>query len=227
MSARFAWATAWPSSPAQRACMAALLAACALLAGCDRTEPAAAVPAAAELTGDVAFEATGYYCGMLLADHAGPKGQIHLAQRAKPLWFSSVRDTIAFTRLPEEPRDISAIYVNDMGRARDWEHPEAGTWIDATKAWYVIESDRRGGMGAPEAIPFGERSAADAFRQAHGGKVLRLKEIPDAYVLGPVDLQPAGKGTPTQGDPAEHSSTHSSAPPAPAAAAAAPGATRP
>ena len=46
MSARFAWATAWPSSPAQRACMAALLAACALLAGCDRTEPAAAVPAA-------------------------------------------------------------------------------------------------------------------------------------------------------------------------------------
>lgn len=225
MSARFAWATARPSSPAQRACMAALLAACALLAGCDRTEPAAAVPAAAELTGDVAFEATGYYCGMLLADHAGPKGQIHLAQRDKPLWFSSVRDTIAFTRLPEEPRDISAIYVNDMGRARDWEHPEAGTWINASTAWYVIDSDRRGGMGAPEAIPFGERAAADAFRQAHGGKVLRLKEIPDAYVLGPVDLKPASGGASAPAGDADHSPTHSRVPPAPAAPAS--GAARP
>ncbi|MBS0303269.1 MAG: nitrous oxide reductase accessory protein NosL [Proteobacteria bacterium] len=205
--------------------MAALLAACALLAGCDRTEPAAAVPAAAELTGDVAFEATGYYCGMLLADHAGPKGQIHLAQRDKPLWFSSVRDTIAFTRLPEEPRDISAIYVNDMGRARDWEHPEAGTWINASTAWYVIDSDRRGGMGAPEAIPFGERAAADAFRQAHGGKVLRLKEIPDAYVLGPVDLKPASGGASAPDGHADHSPTHSRVPPAPAAPAS--GAARP
>ena len=45
------------------------------------------------------------------------------------------------------------MYVNDMGVAR-WEAPEPGTWIDANGAWYVIGSDRMGGMGVPEAVPF-------------------------------------------------------------------------
>ena len=80
-------------------------------------------------------------------------------------------------------------------------------------------------MGAPEAIPFGERAAADAFRQAHGGKVLRLKEIPDAYVLGPVDLKPASGGASAPDGHADHSPTHSRVPPAPAAPAS--GAARP
>ena len=133
-------------------------------------------------------EATGHYCGMLVAAHEGPKGQIHLASRAQPVWFSSVRDTIAFTRLPEEPRDIVAIYVNDMARAKIWEQPEAGAWVDARVAWFVIESAMRGGMGAPEAVPFSAPDAANAFRIRHGGRVVRLDGIPDAYVLGPVDL---------------------------------------
>ena len=155
-----------------------------LLAACD-AEPEAVVPAApVEVTAD----ATGRYCGMLLADHEGPKGQVHLAGSEEPLWFSSVRDTIAFTRLPEESKDIAAIYVNDMGAAQNWAQPEPGTWTPAGDAWFVIESSRRGGMGAPEAVPFSDEAAADAFRTAHGGKLVRFDDIPEDYVLGPVDL---------------------------------------
>ena len=172
------------SMPARSRAFAALLLAALFASGCDREQQPAAPPAPVE----VHAEATGHYCGMLVAAHEGPKGQIHLASRAQPVWFTSVRDTIAFTRLPEEPRDIAAIYVNDMARSRHYEQPDAGAWVDARQAWFVVESEMRGGMGAPEAVPFSDAQAAEAFRARHGGRVLRLADIPDAYVLGPVDL---------------------------------------
>ena len=164
-----------------------------LLAACD-AEPEAVAPI---LPVEVTDDATGRYCGMLLADHDGPKGQVHLAGSEEPLWFSSVRDTIAFTRLPEESKDIAAIYVNDMGEAQDWSQPEPGTWTEAREAWFVIDSDRRGGMGAPEAVPFSEQASAEAFQITHGGQIVRFDDIPHDYVLGPVELddQPAGHST--------------------------------
>ena len=172
----------------RRSALLAVLLAAALAGGCGRE---AASPAAPPPPAEVQADSTGHYCGMLLADHEGPKGQIHLASRKETVWFSSVRDTIAFTRQPDEPRDITAIYVNDMGRAKHWEQPEPGTWIDARQAWFVIDSERRGGMGAPEAVPFADAAAAEAFRARYQGRVVRLADIPDAYVLGPVDLSPA------------------------------------
>lgn len=174
---------------------AALAAAMAsTLTGCERAQPPAVAPPPQE----VQAESTGHYCGMLLVDHEGPKGQIHLASRAAPVWFSSVRDAIAFTRLPDEPRDITAIYVNDMARAKNWEQPEPGTWVDARQAWFVIGSERRGGMGAPEAVPFSDHAAAEAFRARYQGRVVRLADIPDAYVIGPVDLSPATSAAASQ-----------------------------
>ena len=155
-----------------------------LATACDRAAPAGPVPVAAEVPDD----ATGYYCGMLLSTHDGPKGQIHLESRDAPIWFSSVRDTIAFLRLPEEASDVAAVYVNDMGQARNWNQPEAGTWVDARNAWFVVESSMVGGMGAPEAVPFATEPAAEEFRASHGGRLVRLDDIPDDYVLGPVDL---------------------------------------
>jgi copper chaperone NosL len=156
-----------------------------LLAACDAEPEVVAPVVPVEVTG----EATGRYCGMLLADHEGPKGQIHLAGSEEPLWFSSVRDTIAFTRLPEESKDIAAIYVNDMGQAQNWQQPEPGTWTEARDAWFVIDSDRRGGMGAPEAVPFSQADAAEAFQAVHGGELVRFDDIPHDYVLGPVELE--------------------------------------
>ena len=150
-----------------------------VLAACDDAQQVAGPPPREPGPADV-----GNYCGMVLVEHPGPKAQIFLASRADPLWFTQVRDAIAFTRLPEEPRDITAIWVNDMGRATNWDAPEAGAWAEARSAWFVIGSGRAGGMGAAEAVPFGTEPPARAFAAAHGGSVVRLDGIPDDYVLG-------------------------------------------
>lgn len=140
----------------------------------------AAKPPPASLSDD----AVGYYCGMLLGEHAGPKGQIRLASRAEPLWFSSARDAIAFTRMPLEPKDVTAFYVSDMGRAPSWQAPGADNWIAGEEAWFVIGSGREGGMGSDEAVPFASAEAAQDFAGRQGGRVVRLDDIPDSYVLG-------------------------------------------
>ncbi|MEM7224322.1 MAG: nitrous oxide reductase accessory protein NosL [Pseudomonadota bacterium] len=155
-----------------------LLAAGLLLAACGDSEQQAAKPAPQELT----REAIGYYCNMIVADHHGPKAQLFLRGTAEPIWFSSVRDAVAFTMLPDEPKAIAAIYVNDMGRAT-WATPEAGTWIEATGAHYVIHSDRRGGMGAREAVPFAARADAEDFVAARGGHIVAFTELPEDYIL--------------------------------------------
>jgi copper chaperone NosL len=171
-----------------------------VLAACSGSgEKQAAAPPPAQITAD----ATGRYCGMLLAEHGGPKGQIRLKSSAEPVWFSSVRDTIAFMRLPEEPDDIAAIYVNDMSGEPDWSTASPGPWIDARQGWFVIGSGRSGGMGAPEAVPFGTELAARAFAAEHGGEVLRLDAVPTDYVLGPTEAAPAG-AAPSGTDPSGH-----------------------
>ena len=175
----------------RRSLPGACLLAAVLAAGCeDGTIDARTRPPPAELAGD----AVGYYCNMIVMNHPGPKGQIFLAGREKPLWFASVRDAVAFTRLPEEPKSVIAIYVNDMGRT-NWgrtsrDRPEPGAWTDARSAWYVVGSPMRGGMGAPEAVPFAEREAAERFARERGGRVLAFDAIPDEAVLGAAGQTP-------------------------------------
>jgi len=155
--------------------------------GCGEDETA--TPEAQALTRD----AVGYFCNMIVADHRGPKGQVFLKSRAEPLWFSSVRDAIAFTLLPGEPKDIAAIYVSDLSRA-SWDAPEPDTWMDARAAWYVIDSTRMGGMGAPEVVPFSDLVAAETFAAEFGGRVAPFEDIPHDFILGgvetPGDMEP-------------------------------------
>ncbi|GGE81882.1 NosL copper chaperone [Stappia taiwanensis] len=175
--------------------LAALIAALGLgLAGCQE-ETVAEKPQPVALT----TEAAGHYCQMTVLEHGGPKAQIHLAGNPFPLWFTQVRDAVAFTRLPEEPKDYVAIYVNDMAKAETWENPGEGNWIDADDAWFVIGSRTRGGMGAPEAIPFGTEADADAFAAENGGAIMRFDAIPTDYVLAPVASEGSAAGmTPPQ-----------------------------
>jgi len=153
-----------------------VLPAIAFTTACEKNQAVEAPPAQT-----LTREATGYYCLMTVVNHHGPKGQIFLTDKAQPLWFTSVRDTIAFTLSPEEPKNIAAIYVNDMSNA-DWDNPGEKNWIDARKAWYVLDSKLSGGMGAPETVPFSTEAAAQAFTDKHGGKVYRFDTIPPAYV---------------------------------------------
>nr|WP_264185804.1 nitrous oxide reductase accessory protein NosL [Roseicella aerolata] len=150
------------------------------MAGCDEADQATEAPPPVALT----REAMGHFCGMTLVEHPGPKGQILLRGNARPVWFSSARDAIAFTLLDEESKAIRAIYVSDMAKAQTWEDPGATNWVEARQAWFVLGSDRRGGMGAEEAVPFSDQTAAERFAAAHGGRVLRLTEVPRDWVLG-------------------------------------------
>lgn len=154
-----------------------------LLAACR--EETARLPDAVPLTAD----ALGHYCQMNLLEHPGPKAQVHLdGLPGAPLFFSQVRDAVAYARMPEQSHAIIGIYVNDMGAAPSWEDTGAGNWIAADAAHYVVGSRRSGGMGAPELVPFADPHKAAAFAAEHGGRVMELSAIPDADVLTPVDL---------------------------------------
>ncbi|HEX2727464.1 MAG TPA: nitrous oxide reductase accessory protein NosL, partial [Beijerinckiaceae bacterium] len=155
------------------------VAAALALAACNDTKTAQ-TPPPHELT----TTAIGHYCGMNLMEHAGPKAQIILASRREPIWFSSARDAFSFTLLPEEPRDISAIYVSDMGRAASWEEPGTTNWVEAKRAAFVIGSNKKGGMGADETVPFADQAAAHKFAAENGGRVVGFSEVPREYVLG-------------------------------------------
>ena len=120
---------------------------------------------------------------MALADPRGPKGQIFIKGRPAPVWFSSIKQVFAYTLLPEEPKAIAAIYVNDMATARADGVPDPAAWIDARQAFYVIEGRFVGGMGAEDAMPFSLRDRAEAFAQAHGGRVVAYADVPEAYVF--------------------------------------------
>lgn len=148
-----------------------------ILIACEKDQ-SVDVPQAQKLT----REANGYYCLMTVLNHSGPKGQIILTDKSQALWFTSVRDTISFTLSPEEPKNIAAIYVNDMTEA-EWKNPGEDNWIDARSAWYVLGSDRQGGMGAPEAVPFSTQEKAKLFAKKQGGVVYAFASIPEKYII--------------------------------------------
>lgn len=147
-----------------------------LLGACEKS-PVVEVPSAKTLTG----EASGYYCLMTVVNHKGPKAQIILTDN-KVLWFTSVRDMIYFTLSPEEPKNIAAMYVNDMSEA-NWGNPGADNWIDAKDAFYVLGSDLSGGMGAAETVPFSTKENAEIFIGEHAGTVYTFDLIPKEYVV--------------------------------------------
>jgi copper chaperone NosL len=149
-------------------------------------EATTGMPAPQEITDQAVAE----FCGMSLTEHPGPKAQILLKGAATPHWFASVHDAFAYTMLLERPKDIAAIYVNDMGKVKDWDRPDPGTWIDAQQAVFVIESRRRGGMEENEAVPFSDREAAGTFVNRHGGRLVSFAEMPRSYVLTDGDVGP-------------------------------------
>jgi copper chaperone NosL len=107
-------------------------------------------------------ETLGHFCQMNLLEHPGPKAQVHLeGMPGTPLFFSQVRNAIAYARLPQHSHPNLAIQVNDMGApGATWKVPGQGNWIEADDAFVVLGSAREGGMGAPKAVPFGTCDAA-------------------------------------------------------------------
>jgi len=142
-----------------------------ILSACEKS--AAPIPPAQNIAGDE----IGYFCRMLLVNHTGPKGQIHLTNQEDPLWFTSVRDTLAFTQLPGESKAIAAIYVNDLAHTPLDSSEPSPHWLDAKAAWFVMGSDAIGGMGMPELVPFASRQVAENFIEKHGGHLAQFDDI--------------------------------------------------
>lgn len=156
-----------------------------LIAGCGEDEAVVSVSPV-----QMSADAVGHYCQMNVLAHEGPKAQVHLRGNDQPLWFVQIRDAFAFDRMPEQPADVAAIFVSDMGApGATWDSPGADNWIPAASAFYVVGSAMRGGMGAPDFIPFGSREAAQAFASRHGGTVVAYAGITDEAVLAPVDVE--------------------------------------
>ncbi len=171
--------------------IAAFISGTIVLNGCSDQQ------ASIEMPGPIAMteEAIGHYCNMNIFEHTGPKAQIHLKNIEFPIWFSQVRDAVAYTRSPEETYESKAIYVHDMAKATSWEKPGDDAWLDIQKAYFVIGSKLNGGMGVPETIPFGSMQDAISFASSNGGKVVQLADIPDEYVLAPVEINPQPTGS--------------------------------
>ena len=160
------------SRPAIRRLLPILLG--ALLLGACNEPSAPAGPL--EIAGDTACALD----GMVLADFAGPKAQIHYDQ-GEPDFFCDTREMFSILLRPEQKKRIVAIYTQDMGKA-DWARPE-GHWLDARSAFYVVGSPRRGSMG-PTVPSFALEAAAHKFAEQYGGKVLPFAQV----TLDMVDL---------------------------------------
>jgi len=133
-------------------------------------------------------DALSHFCQMNVAEHGGPKGQIHLEGYPYPIFFAQVRDLVAYLKSPERDARIPAIYASDMGVAPSWETPGIDNWIAADTAHFVVDAGVAGGMGAPEIVPFSSIEAAQDFIARYGGRTTPLQSIPDEAAIGAVDL---------------------------------------
>jgi copper chaperone NosL len=112
-------------------------------------------------------------CGMIPVEYPGPKAQTHYKNGDVDTFCVTPHMFMSYLQ-PERPRNIVAIYVNDMGKA-DWYHPK-GHWIDAKKAFYVYGGDKMGPMGEP-LVPFSALKDAEAYVKGHGGRIMKFDDI--------------------------------------------------
>lgn len=175
------------------------------LLACKQGVEPEAVPQAAQISD----ESTGHFCHMFLSEHDGPKSHLFLADQEEAIWFTEVNQLFAFKLLPEEPKNIVAMYVNDASGIQDWQDHSSNThWLAAESAYYVIESSFVGGMGSDDALPFKERATAEEYVAEHGGRVVTFDEMPESFVFQqPLQSQPHG-GQGSHSEPANKAHQH-------------------
>ncbi|WP_022940905.1 nitrous oxide reductase accessory protein NosL [Psychromonas hadalis] len=142
------------------------------IAGCNDTQSELQM-----LKQAVAIESSDecHLCGMLIINYPGPKGEVADKRSEQINKFCSTRDMFAFYLQPENKRQVTQLFVHDMSKM-PWDEPNDGHFIDATTAWFVIHSSKRGAMGQTLAS-FGKKEHAQAFKKEFGGTVYGFEEI--------------------------------------------------
>ncbi|MGF1477604.1 MAG: nitrous oxide reductase accessory protein NosL [Geminicoccaceae bacterium] len=128
-------------------------------------------------------EAVDQLCQMNVLEHDRPKAQVFLAGLDHPIWFTSVRDMLTFRKLPSETGDIQIAYVSDTAAGDSCRDSDPAAWVEAENAFLVIGFVRLGGMGVTEAVPFAEKSNAEAFVKRLGGEVAMIGEIGEDWLF--------------------------------------------
>lgn len=121
-----------------------------------------------------------HLCGMLISNFPGPKGELFRngvteADGNVVKKFCSTRDMFSFYLDPENTRNVTSILVHDMSKA-PWDVPNDGYFVDARKAWFVVNSSKKGAMGKTLAS-FSQQGDAQAFASEFGGQVLDFNAI--------------------------------------------------
>ncbi|WP_226005200.1 nitrous oxide reductase accessory protein NosL [Natrinema salinisoli] len=171
------------STPRRQILIGTAALASAGLAGCladaGEAEPAEPIALTDGRTCDV--------CGMTIADHYGPAGQIFYADdkpevRDGPAYFDSVAELLNYRdRRDARGWTVRATFVTDYssvdyelnerdGSRRISTHADVAAFADATDCYYVVDSGVRGAMG-DEYLPFSDYEEATAFVDDHGGTV--------------------------------------------------------
>ncbi|MDG5820530.1 nitrous oxide reductase accessory protein NosL [Natronococcus sp. A-GB7] len=128
-------------------------------------------------------------CGMVIADHHGPAGQLLYADEDEgPAAFDSLRELVAVheereVRGDEHRAAFATDYSSVDYRLEEREgtqyistHAEVSAFADATELVYVVDSAVEGAMGE-EFLPFSDREEASAFADEHGGAVSSWEEL--------------------------------------------------
>ncbi len=114
-------------------------------------------------------------CGMFVYKY--PKWAAHMVVDGKDFYFDGVKDMLKFYFFDEDfkyDRDkISKVEVRDFYTLES---------IDATKAFYVIDSKVYGPMGK-ELIPFKTQKEAKNFIADHEGRIVKFSETTPQMVI--------------------------------------------
>ncbi len=116
-----------------------------------------------------------HLCGMIITNFPGPKGQLFERGQQRTNKFCSTRDMFTYLLDPEHRHNIQSAFVHDMA-ITPWASPDEDAYIDARKAWYVIGSTRKGGMG-PTLASFSSQADAKAFADIYQGQLYTFDDL--------------------------------------------------
>lgn len=116
-----------------------------------------------------------HLCGMIIDEQPGPKGELYVRGDTAARKFCSVAEMFTFLLQPEHRERIGAAYVHDVA-AGSWAAPNDDAFVPAREAWYVLGHHQASSMGHALAS-FRQRTDAEAFVEAHGGRLLSFEQI--------------------------------------------------